>query len=176
MSRAQRQTFALLLGNAILCLVVAQANHGLAGWQLHLWPGGLLVATAALQAGPGAGTTAVFVAGLALDAVAPVPFGTQAFVLLTGHTALFSLRRRLAHKATPVRVAVAGLACGVTLLAFMIAVAVAGLGRAGVGRVLADLVVSLGVTALVAPWFFALQGRLLDLAQAGLRAEEQWLD
>lgn len=176
MNRPQRQALALLLGNAILCMVVAQINHGLSGWQLHLWPGGLLVAPAALQAGLGAGVVAVLAAGLALDAVAPVPFGTHAYVLLAGHAVLFSLRLRLARKATPVRVVMALLACGTTLLTFAVAVAGLGFAHAGAGRLLADLGMSLVATGLVAPWFFALQGRLLDLAQAGLRAEERWLD
>ncbi len=176
MSRAQRQTLALLLGNVALCVVVAQANHVLAGWQLRLWPGGLLVATAALQAGGSAGATAVFLTGLALDAAMPVPFGTQALILLAGHATLFVLRGRLVREATVVRVVLTLLAAGAMLLAFALVMAVAGPGRVSGGRLLADLMVTGAASALAAPWFFALQGGLLARAQAGLRAEERRLD
>ena len=50
MSHASRQTLALLLGNALLVFLAAQADHALAGWQLRLWLGGLLLAPAALLA------------------------------------------------------------------------------------------------------------------------------
>jgi rod shape-determining protein MreD len=166
----------MLLGNLLLCAVIAQANHSLASWQLRLWPGGLLVATAALQAGFGAGASAVFLTGLALDAAVPVPFGAQALVLLAGHAVLFALRRRLVREATPVRVTAVLATGAATFLAFALIASFAGPGRAGGGRVFADLTVSLMVSGMIAPWFFALQGRLLALAQAGLRAEEGRVD
>ncbi len=176
MSRGKRQTLALLLGNLILCVVVALANHTMADWQLRLWPGGLLVATAALLAGPGAGAAAVFVAGLALDATAPVPFGTHAFVLLGAQTVFYALRTRLMRNATPVRVAVAVLAGVLSWLGLAAVAKAAGLTSAGAGRLLLELAATSVMTLLIAPWFFALQCRLLYLAQVGLRAEERRFD
>jgi hypothetical protein len=157
MSLAHRQTLALLLGNAVLVAVAAQANHALAGWQLRLWVGGAIVAPAALLAGHRAGAAAVFLTGLALDARAPVPFGAHALALLAAHAALFTVRDRLARDVTPVRVAAALLANLAAFLAF----AVVAPGDARGGRLIADLLFSQLAVAAVTPWFFALQDRLL---------------
>jgi cell shape-determining protein MreD len=157
MSLANRQTLALLLGNAILVTVVAQTNHALASWQLRLWLGGAVVAPAALLVGHRAGVVAVFLTGLALDARAPVLFGAQALALLAAHAALFSMRDRLAREATPVRVAAALLT---NLAAFLAFAAAAPSGTHG-GRLITDLILSQFAVAALTPWAFALQDRLL---------------
>ncbi len=170
MSHASRQTLALLLGNALLVFLAAQADHALAGWQLRLWLGGLLLAPAALLASHRAGAVAVFVTGLALDARAPVPFGTHALVLLAAHAALFAVRDRLARDTPALRVAAALMANLVALAAFGLIMAAAGPARPGAGRLLPELLISQAAVALCATWCFALQERLCALfgARPGL--------
>src|SRR5476649_219504 len=97
MNRLRHPTVLLLFGNFLLLTAVAQANHYLAPWQLHLWLGGLLATPAALTARPRAGALAVFLTGLAMDATTPVAFGTQALVLLAGHALVSTWRDRLAR-------------------------------------------------------------------------------
>jgi hypothetical protein len=173
MNRGLRQSVVLLLGNLLLCVLIAQANHDLAPWQMRLWLGGLLLAPAALIGDYLPGAAAVFVTGLALDAVAPVWFGLQAFVLLAGHATLFSVRGRFARDDTTARVISALLA---NLATFLVLSLFAGLSHPsapapGVGRLLADLAASQLVLAVVTPWFFAAQERLL----AFFRAKEHGL-
>jgi len=172
MSHASRQTLALLLSNALLVLLAAQANDALAGGQLRLWIGGLLVAPAALLAGHRAGATAVFLTGLALDAGTPAPFGAHALVLLAAHAALFTVRDRLARDTTAVRVVTALLANLGVFVALALVLAVAGPARPGAGRVLAELLISQSAVAVAAPWFFALSEQLCALfgARPGLPA------
>jgi rod shape-determining protein MreD len=172
MSRLQRQILALLLGNYLLIVIVAQANHSLAPWQMRLALGGLLVAPAALNLGFRAGATVAFVSGLALDANAPVWFGTQALLLLAAQATLYSARDRLARGETTVEV-VASL---LTNLGLYLALALFAGGAAADQngwRILTDLVVSQLVLALVAPWFFAFQIRMLELAGVSLRPDER---
>jgi hypothetical protein len=168
MTRIQRQTLVLSLGNYVLLVIVALANHALAPWQMRLWLGGLLVAPAALNVGFRAGATAAFLSGLAIDALAPVWFGSHALLLLAAHAVLYSVRDRVARAATAVAVVAALFAnLGLfLLLAFFFA------GGAA-GRLLADLLISQAALALVAPWFFAFQLRALALAGAPLRMDER---
>jgi cell shape-determining protein MreD len=172
MSHASRQTLALLLGNALLGLLAAQASDALAGGQLRLWTGGLLVAPAALLAGHRAGATAVFLTGLALDAGTPAPFGAHALILLAAHAALFAVRGRLARDTAAVRVVAALLANLGVFAALGLVLAIAGPARPGPGRLLAELLVSQTAVAVAAAWFFALTERLCALfgARPGLPA------
>ncbi len=158
----------LLLGNIILVTMVAQANHYLAAWQLHLWLGGLLVTPAALSARHRAGAAVVFLTGLAMDATSPVACGTQALVLLAGHALVYTWRDRLARSEATAQAMAALTANLVTFLLLAVAESFTAPRPGGaLGRLLADLVASQLVLALVAPWFCALQARLL--APAGGR-------
>jgi rod shape-determining protein MreD len=166
MNRLNRPATVLLLGNVILVTMVAQANHYLAPWQLHLWLGGLLVTPAALTARHRAGAIAVFLTGLAMDATSPVAFGTQALVLLAGHALVYTWRDRLARGEATAQTLAALMANLVTFLLLAVAESFAAARPGGVlGRLLADLVASQLVLMLVAPWFCALQSRLFAPAR-----------
>jgi hypothetical protein len=172
MSRLQRQILATLFGNYLLMAIGAQANYSLAPWQMRLCFGGLLVAPAALNLGFRAGATVAFVSGLALDANAPVWFGTQALLLLAAQVVLYSLRDRLARGETAVDV----VATLLTNLAFFLALALFAGGIAAErngGRWLIDLALSQVVLAIVTPWFFALQARTLGWIGVNLRPDER---
>ena len=157
---------ALLLSLASLLLVslLAQLNHYLGPWQLHVWCGGLFVAFAALRLDFPSGAAAAFIGGLLLDAGAPVAFGTHALLFLAAHAVVFNIRARAPRDETIVGVIVALLAnLGLFLaLSFLRIDLSPDAGEAWM-RNFADLLVSQLVIALIAPWFFALQTRLLQL-------------
>lgn len=171
-ARSHRRTLALFACTLVLWLLVSQANHYLARWQVYLWIGGLFVTFAGLRLAPQEGFGASFLAGLLLDAVSPVPLGLQAFLFGITHLILVRLRHRLAVEETVVAVSVALLANLGLFLAFSFLRLrdLVPAGSAGV-RLLADLAVSQCVLALLAPWYFALQQRALELGGAGLRSE-----
>lgn len=157
----------LILSGASLLLaqLLAQLNHYLAPWQVHVWCGGLYVAFAALRLGYAAGATVSFIAGLLLDAGTPVPFGTQGFLFLAAHAVVFNLRARAPRDETIVGVVVALLAnLGLFLAMGFVLIPPAAESSGAWMRVFADLLVSQIALALIAPWFFAVQSRLLELA------------
>ncbi len=158
MNRRRQSAVRLLVGNFILVTIVAQANHYLAPWQVHLGLGGLLVTPAALTARHRAGGIAVFLTGLAMDATSPALFGAQALVLLAGHALVYTWRDRLARGETSTQVLAAFTANLVTflVLAGIEARATPWTGSLP-GHLLADLVASQLALVLVAPWFCALQ-------------------
>ncbi|HTJ77749.1 MAG TPA: hypothetical protein VL357_02030 [Rariglobus sp.] len=162
----------LLLSIASLLLVtlLAQLNHYLGVWQLHVWCGGLFIAFAALRLDFRTGAAASFIGGLMLDANAPVAFGTHALLFLAGHAVIFNIRARAPRDETIVGVMVALLAnLGLFLvISFLRLDGVPDSGEAWM-RDFADLLVSQMVIALIAPWIFAMQARLLQLGGTELR-------
>ena len=158
----------------LLWTLVAQANHYLAPLQIYLFVGGLFVTYAALRFPLGAGFAAVMAAGCLFDAASPVQHPSLGSVWSSTHLVLFcaafaviySLRDRLAHSETLIRVAVALLAN----LALFLALSFTRIGAAPVPgaawlRLFSDLLASQVVIVLIAPWFFALQRRALVLAR-----------
>jgi cell shape-determining protein MreD len=161
---SHRRTLVIVLCGFILLQLVGMSNHALAPARLYLWLGGLFVAFAGLRLPP--------LIGLLLDAVTPVPFGLHAFLFGIAQLVLVRIRHRFAATETLVAVTVALL----TNLALFLALAFLYLGdapeptAAGL-RMLMDLLISQCVLALIAPWFFALQTRALEITGSGLRIE-----
>jgi cell shape-determining protein MreD len=155
----------LSAASLLLALLLGQLNHYLAAWQIHVWCGGLFVAFAALRVGYRTGAAAAFIAGLLLDAGEPVTFGTQGFLFLAAHAMIFNIRSRAPRDETIVGVVVALLANLALFLAmsFLRIDPAVEPARAWL-RVFADLLASQIVLALIAPWFFSVQTRLLELA------------
>ena len=83
--------------NLLLVWLVGVANHYLAGisflWidycTVHLYLGGLLVTFAALRLDLLHGFTSTFLTGLAVDSIAPVPFGTSLALFGLVHAVLY---------------------------------------------------------------------------------------
>jgi rod shape-determining protein MreD len=151
----------------VLRALVAEANSALSGAHVWLFAGGLYVAYSALMLPFRQGLAASILGGLLCDALAPVAFGTHAALFAAAHVVVFSLRERLQRNATAVRVAVAL----IVNLAFFLALSFARLRLVPAAatawpRMLSDLVWSQAAIAFVAPWFFALQLRTLELARA----------
>lgn len=176
MFHALRQVLALLACSAILSALLAQLNHAVSPWALTFSLPGLFVAGAALRLPFGAGFAAVFVAGLWLDAATPLPFGRQAFLFALAFCLVHRLRGRLPRHETIVGVVVAlfvNLALFVALALFSLG-ALPDSASAGL-RIFADLLVSQLLTALLGPWFLALQESSLRLARAApVRAVERF--
>lgn len=159
----KRRVFILVLASLLLALLLGQLNHHLSTWQVHVWCGGLFVAFAGLRIAYAPGASAAFLAGLLLDANAPIPFGTQGLLFLAAHAVVFTIRARAPRDEVAVGVVVALLAnLGLFLaLGFLRIEAGAESARAWL-RSFADLLASQVVLALIAPWFFAVQQRLLE--------------
>jgi len=162
-----RGAVAVFLTLYLLRALVAEANSALSGAHIWLFAGGLYVAYSALMLPFGQGLAASVLGGLLCDAAAPLAFGTHAALFATAHAVVFSVRERLQRDAALVRVTVAL----VVNLVFFLALSAARLrlvpaGAAAWPRMLSDLLWSQAAVALAAPWFFALQGRTLELARA----------
>jgi rod shape-determining protein MreD len=162
-----RPALASFLSVLLLWALVAQANHYLAGGQLYLFVGGLLVVQAALELPLGAGLAVSLLIGGICDASAPLSsFGTQILLFATAHVLLFNLRDRLPHEETTGRVVIAlfaNLALFLSLSFLEIDLSPAP-GTSWL-RLFVDLIFSQVALALIAPWFFALQRRASAFAQ-----------
>jgi hypothetical protein len=167
-------TFLTLL---LLWLLLAQVNHLLAPLHVYLFAGGLFVTYAALRLPLRSGLAAVLLAGLLCDANMPIAGDLPSLRFSLSHVhllcfglafaAIYRLRDRLARDETSIRVFVALLAnLGLFLALSFTRVPAAPAPGAAWLRLFFDLACSQAVLALVAPWFFALQARVLQLARA----------
>lgn len=160
-----RRAAAVFLSLLLLRFLVAQANHELAPVRVSVFLGGLFVVFAALRLERGEGLAAVLGAGLLHDAAAPVTFGLHTLLFAAAHTFVYHVRHRVHREETAVGVVAALLANLGILLALALVLARVAHPRADLWpRVLGDLLLSQIVLAAVAPWFLALQGRFLELA------------
>lgn len=152
--------------NLVLLILIGQANHHLAPWQLNLWLGGLVVAPPALRLAYRPGLLMVLFTGLLWDATMPVPFGLHALLFALVHLIIFRVRTRLAREETPVTIFVAVVAnLGLlVVINFFLLDAAPDPASAGL-RLLVDLVLAQLVVALLAPWFTALLLRAIDLVR-----------
>jgi cell shape-determining protein MreD len=158
----------------LLWWLVAEVNHYLAPHGIHLFVGGLLVTFAALQLSLRHGLAASLLTGLAIDAVEPVPFGTHLLLFAVVHVVVFHLRGRFARDETIVGVVTALFAN----LALFLGLSVVVLGdhpapAAAWERLIFDLGWSQLFIAAIAPWFFALQRRALELGRVDLADEHR---
>jgi rod shape-determining protein MreD len=166
----KRRVLTLTAASLLLALLLGLLNHYLALWQMHIWCGGLFVAFVALRLGYRTGAATAFIAGLLLDAGAPVGFGTQGFLFLAAHAVIFTVRARAPRDETIVGVMVALLAnLGLFLALSFLRIDTAREPAQAWVRGFADLLVSQVVLALIAPWFFAVQTRLLEATGTHLR-------
>ena len=162
-----RGTVILFIPLLVLQAVLGQANHELAPLHVYLFVGGLFVPYSALMMPIGQGMAASLLGGMACDAASPVPFGTHALLFAAAHALLFHLRARFPRDDAAVQLW-AALAVN---LAFYIVLSYITVARTparalALPRLLADLAWSELVVAAIAPWFFALQARTLEIAKA----------
>jgi rod shape-determining protein MreD len=162
-----RRTLVLTAALLVLWTVISQANHVLAGFHVYLFLGGLYVAYAALTQPLRPGLAASILGGLLCDAAAPgALFGLHALLFAAAHLGVYQVRDRVPRDETVSRVVVALLANLALLLVFSFSQIHRSPAPAALWiRLLADLVASQVLLALVAPWFFALQARALVLTR-----------
>jgi len=161
---SQRRLIVILGTGIVLVWIMRQTNHLLAPAGMSLWWGGLLVAFPAMRLNFRTGLIASGVLGLMLDAWSPLAFGTNGLLLGLAHVVIFQIRNRIETTEATVGVLVAL----ISNLALFTVISMLALGSAGGTpvsglRLLTDLVVSQVSLALMAPWFFALQARGLEL-------------
>jgi len=156
----------LLASLVLLWFGLAQLNHGLTPLHLHLFAGGLYVIFPALRFPAASGLLLSCLVGLWCDASSAAPLGTHLVLFATAHTLLRRARPHLDARHTPSLVLVALLTNAALYLALsgILAYRAPILARAA-PRLLLDLALSEALLALIAPWFFALQTRLLTLAR-----------
>jgi hypothetical protein len=153
----------ITLSALLLDLITGQVNHALAGWQLHVFAGGLAVTFAGLHFSRGAGLAAVLLAGLLADAAGPLAFGTQATLFGAAFLAVQQVRDRVPADLVWPRVGVAllanfGIFLALSLLRTRLFPAP---GQAWV-RLFWDLAGSQLLIILIGPWFLELQARVLQ--------------
>ena len=160
-----RRALVTFLTLVLLWAVVAEINHALAPQHLYLWTAGLFVTYAALLLPLGGGLTATMMAGMLYDASSPVAFGTHALLFAAAHVILFNVRDRVPRDETAGRVIIA-LLTNLTLFLVFSFLQIGHLPSPATAwpRIICDLICSQIFLALVAPWFFALQTRALELA------------
>jgi hypothetical protein len=165
----------VFLTQLLLWVLVSQANHALSGLHVYLFAGGLFVAYPALALRLGEGMVVSFLGGLLCDANIPLPPGlprmalalahTHALLFVCAHAIVYHLRDRLPREETVPRVLVALFAnLGIFVIFSFVHATRSPIPREIWPRLLVDLVCSQVFLALVAPWFFALQGRALVAA------------
>jgi len=166
-SRPIRVSLVLFLTLLLLRNLVAEANNALSGLHVWLFSGGLFVAYSALMVPFAQGFTASVLGGLLCDSVSPVPYGTHAALFATAHAVIYNMRERLQRDETVVRVVLVLLVNMALFLAISI-IRIRHVPGAATAwpRILWDFGWSEVAVALVAPWFFALQVRSLELARA----------
>ena len=156
----------------LLWSVVGQLNHYLAPYGAYLFVGGLLVTFAALRLSLRNGLTATLLLGLSIDAAEPVPFGTHLLLFAVMHIIVFRLRTRIPREETIIGVVVA-LLVNLMLIFGLSFVTLGNHPAAGAAwmRIFADLGWSQLFIVAIAPWFFALQERALELGQVDFAEE-----
>ena len=161
-----RRALVIFATSVLLWAVVSELNHTLTPRHVYLWIAGLFVTFSALTLPLGGGLTATFMSGLLCDAGTPLVFGTQALLFAAAHVIIFNLRDRVPRDETVARVIIALLA-NLTLFLLFAFLQVERLPLPGAvwPRIIFDLVCSQIFLVLVAPWFFALQARALELAR-----------
>lgn len=156
----------VLLANLLLAWLAGLANHLLAPAGVSLYLGGLFVAYAGLRLESRHGLVATLLTGLALDAGAPVPFGTHAALLGLVHATLLQGRHRFPRE-EPLFATVVVLFANLFLFLALSFLLIDESPRPAATwlRLFVDLLCSQLVLALLTPWFFALQARAFTLAR-----------
>jgi len=162
--------------SVVLWFCVSQLNHYIAPAHVSLFIGGLLVSFSALRLEFRAGWWASLLIGLLIDSSSAVAFGFHGLLFVAAHVGVFNLRGRFPREETTFGVVVALVAN--LLLFFLITISLAHRSPAPfsmLSRYFVDLLASELLVLLVAPWFFALQERSLELGGVSLRREQRGL-
>ena len=166
MRRYDPRWLIVTLANVLLWWLTGLANHYVAGFAVHFYLGGLLIAYAALRLDPKSGLIVTVLTGLMVDALEPVPFGTSLVLYSLVHVTVLYGRQRFPREGAIFGIVVALLANLFLFIAlsFLLVGANPRPGNAWL-RIFADLFFSQVAIMLVAPWFIALQDRAMERAE-----------
>lgn len=167
-----RQPFIVILCGVLLWAITAQINHYLAVWHLNIFTGGLMITCAALRFRSRLVWRIALPLGLWVDAASAVPFGMHAALFVVAGMVIHQLRGRKPRTDTVFSVIVAVTSNAALFLVIAVAFAIRGPVQTGVVfTLLLNLILSGVFVAVVAPWYFALQTRALEIA--GIDAHSQ---
>lgn len=150
----------------LLWAIVTELNHLLSTSHVYLWIGGLFILYPALALPLRDGLVATLLGGLLWDATTGSRGGLHLLLFAATHIVIFNLRDRVPRDETAGRVVIALLANLALFLVFSF-VQIARIPNASAAwpRIICDLICSQIFLALIAPWFIALQIRVLDVAR-----------
>lgn len=160
-----RRLLVLFATLVLLWAFVAELNHALSGWHVFVFAGGLFVSFTALTQRFRSGLAASLLAALICDANSPVAFGTHLLLFAAAHLIIFRVRDRVPRSDNIAATLLVLFTNFALFLGLSFTQMHASPAPAAVWpRLLADLVVSQLFVTLATPWFFALQGRAITLA------------
>lgn len=166
MRRYDPRWLIVTLANLLFGWLTGLVNHSIAGFGVNLYLGGLLVTYAALRLDSRHGLAATVFTGLMVDSLLPVPFGTNLLFFLIIHATVLYGRQRFPREGAIFGIVVAMLANLFLFIAISFLLVGENPRPANAWlRIFADLLLSQGAIVLVAPWFFALQDRAMELAE-----------
>jgi len=170
--RADPRWLVVFLANLLLWSLIGTANHYLSRFSflwidycsIHLYVGGLFVVYPALRLSSKQGWIAIALTGLMMDALEPVPFGTDMILLGLAYATLLYGRRRFPREGSVFGIVVALFAnlFLVICLSFMLIGASPRPAEAWI-RIFVDLLASQALILLITGWFIALQDRSMEL-------------
>ncbi|MCC6414918.1 MAG: hypothetical protein IT582_03295 [Opitutaceae bacterium] len=166
-----RRTWLLIFGAFLLLwTITAQTNHYLSGRGTHLFVGALFITVTALRLPVRGGLLLSAAVGLLCDATTPVPPGTHLLLFAAVHALICQFRHRVPADLCATQLLLALAANAALYLALSsILIARHPLLAQQWPRLGWDLLWSEVFIALIGPWFFALQGRVIDLDRFALR-------
>ena len=172
MRRVDPRWLIVLLANLLLWWMVGTANHYLGCFSplwldycsIHLYLGGLFVIYPALRLDSKQGWIAIVLTGLMMDALEPVPFGTDMLLLGLVYATLLYGRRRFPREGSIFGIVVALFANLFLMIAlsFLLVGANPRPGEIWL-RIFVDLLASQFVILVITPWFLALQERTMEI-------------
>ncbi len=171
-----RRPAVLFTALLLLWAMVAELNHALSEFHLHIFVGGLFVVFAALTQPLRSGLAATLLAGLVCDANTPVTFGTHLLLFAAAHVTVFRVRDRVPRADNIAATLVVLFTNFALFLLFSFTQLPSSPAPAAVWpRLIADLVASQLLLALITPWFLALQERAVALVETFFALRSQRL-
>ncbi len=167
----------IILGaNALLFVLLTWVNQWLSMGSVTIYLPAAFVLFTALHGSNRIAFATALVVGLFIDALSPLPYFSQTFVLLLCTTILMSLRQRIRRSSLMQTTAiglVANTLAFLTLTLLFSLFSTLPLDLAVFLRIVIDLLLSQLVFLAVAPWFLEFQKSLLSLSGVNPDAEEQ---
>ena len=158
-------------GNLLLMYVFMQVNHYLAAIPASVFLFGLPIGFAALRLGLGQGLAASAATGFFFDTLTPFPLGTALIFFSIAFTVIYAIRSRF-HREEAFSSIIVVLLANLFLFAAFSGVATVMTGSPGYpASLIADLLISQILIAVICGWFFSFQLAFMELF--GINIEEE---